>query len=79
VPWLHYIPLTLGGEEMVEAVRWATEEAEGREVVEQMAVESQRWAGKVLRNIDMEAYMFRLMLEYARVVDERREDIGFAL
>jgi hypothetical protein len=79
VPWVHYVPLTLGGEEMVEAVRWATEESEGRQMVEEMAEESQSWAGKVLRNVDLEAYMFRLMLEYARVVDDRREDIGFAM
>jgi hypothetical protein len=30
-----------------------------------------------LRNVDFEVWFFRLLLEYGRVVDDRREEIGF--
>lgn len=76
-PWIHYIPLSFRGDEYLEVVRYASEEEEGQVMMRKMAEESREWAGKVLRNVDMEVYMFRLMLEYARVVDEAREVIGF--
>jgi hypothetical protein len=31
-----------------------------------------------LRNVDFEAWFFRLLLEYGRVVDDGREGIGYA-
>jgi len=37
------------------------------------------WAGKVLRKEDMEIYMFRLLLEWGRIVDDRRAQMGFSL
>jgi hypothetical protein len=46
---------------------------------ERIAEEGREWAGKVLRKEDMEIYMFRLLLEWGRVVDDRREEIGFVL
>lgn len=76
-PWIHYIPLSFRGDEYLEVVRYASEEEEGKAMMRKMAEESREWAGKVLRNVDMEVYMFRLMLEYARVVDEARDVIGF--
>lgn len=36
------------------------------------------WAERVLRREDMEVYLFRLLLEWGRVVDERRDEIGFS-
>jgi hypothetical protein len=46
---------------------------------ERIAEEGREWAGKVLRKEDMEIYMFRLLLEWGRVVNDRREEIGFVL
>jgi hypothetical protein len=46
---------------------------------ERIAEEGREWAGKVLRKEDMEIYRFRLLLEWGRVVDDRREEMGFAL
>ena len=78
-PWVHYMPLSLKGNEYLEAVRYVAEEKEGQAMAENMAIESKEWAGKVLRNVDLEAYFFRLLLEYARLVDDRRADIGFEM
>ncbi|KAL9113159.1 MAG: hypothetical protein Q9227_002771 [Pyrenula ochraceoflavens] len=49
-------------------------EREGKKIGSQ----GQEWARKVLRKEDMEVYMFRLLLEYARVCDDNRERIGYS-
>ncbi|PKS10190.1 hypothetical protein jhhlp_001940 [Lomentospora prolificans] len=77
--WRDYVPLSLSGGEWVEAVRYLAEEEEGIRVAEEMAQRSTEWAEKVLRKEDMEVWFFRLLLEYARVIDDNREKIGFAL
>ncbi|KAH8424420.1 uncharacterized protein LDX57_002171 [Aspergillus melleus] len=44
---------------------------------ERIALDGKRWAEKVLRKEDMQIYVYRLLLEYARVCDDRREFLGF--
>lgn len=44
---------------------------------EMIAEAGRDWAGKVLRKEDMEIYMFRLLLEWGRLTDDRRDEIGF--
>ena len=62
-PWLHYIPLSLKGDEWLESVRYLVKEPAGRAEAEHLAVESRNWAEKVLRNEDLEVWLFRLLLE----------------
>lgn len=42
-----------------------------------LANQGREWAGKVLRKEDIEIYMYRLMLEYARLLDDDRDRIGY--
>ena len=42
-----------------------------------IAEQGREWAGRVLRKEDMEVYFYRLLLEWGRVTDDRREEIGF--
>lgn len=42
-----------------------------------IANEGRRWANKALRKEDMEIYMFRLLLEWGRLTDDKRDDLGF--
>ena len=77
-PWVHYIPLSLRAEEALEAVRYLSVETEGKQHATRIAGASTKWANEALRNVDFQAYFFRLLLEYARLVDEEREMIGFA-
>lgn len=44
---------------------------------ERIAEAGREWAGKVLRKEDMEIYMFRLLLEWGRLTDDKRDEIGF--
>lgn len=43
-----------------------------------IARQGREWAKKVLRREDIEVYMFRLLIEYARVVDDNRDRIGYS-
>ena len=62
-PWVHYVPLSLTGEEYVESVRYFDAEEEGKAAAQRIARQGQEWARKVLRNEDMEVWFFRLLLE----------------
>lgn len=62
-PWLHYVPLSLRGDEWIESVRWFAGEQEGKEMGSKMAEEGRTWANKALRKEDMEVWFFRLLLE----------------
>ncbi|MCJ1468944.1 hypothetical protein MMC07_007574 [Pseudocyphellaria aurata] len=45
----------------------------------EIAEAGREWAGKVLRKEDMEIYMFRLLLEWGRLTDDRRDQLGFVV
>ena len=74
---MHFIPLSLKGDEYIESVRYFDQEETGKEQAMMIAEKSTEWAGKVLRNEDMEVWYFRLLLEYGRLVDDERYDIGY--
>lgn len=44
---------------------------------QRIARQSREWAHRVLRREDIEVYMFRLMLEYARICDDNRDRVGY--
>ncbi|KAI1426741.1 hypothetical protein F5Y12DRAFT_783779 [Xylaria sp. FL1777] len=76
-PWAHYIPLSLQGDEWLEAVRYFADRDEGKKEAERLANQQKDWANKVLRHEDMEVWFFRLLLEYGRVIDDQRASIGY--
>ncbi|KAK3690489.1 hypothetical protein B0T22DRAFT_377983 [Podospora appendiculata] len=47
------------------------------EVARAIALAGREWADKVLRKEDMQVYVHRLLLEYARVSSERRAEMGW--
>jgi Glycosyl transferase family 90 len=77
--WVHYIPLSWKGNEYVESVRYFDDEEIGKGQAKAVADQGREWAGKVLRNEDLEAWFFRLLLEYGRLVDDDRYKIGYSL
>ncbi len=44
---------------------------------ENIAIEGKQWAEKVLRREDMQIYTLRLLLEYARLIDDKRDITGW--
>ncbi|KAM6539893.1 hypothetical protein FALCPG4_001644 [Fusarium falciforme] len=76
-PWAHYVPFSVQGDDWLEAVRFFDREETARGEGERIAMASREWANQAFRQVDMEAWFFRLMLEYARVIDDKREVIGY--
>jgi hypothetical protein len=62
-PWVHYVPLSLAGDEYVETMRYFVTEDEGKNTAAKIAGKGRDWALKALRNDDMEVWFFRLLLE----------------
>jgi len=77
LPWVHYVPLSLQLDEVAETVRFFRFEPDGEALARRIAHESRAWARRTLRREDLEAWMFRLLLEYARVTDGKRDSVGF--
>lgn len=46
---------------------------------EMIAEEGRKWAETTLRKEDMEIYLFRLLLEWGRLTDDRRNELGFSM
>lgn len=63
VPWVHYVPLNKNVDEVPELIRFFEQDPAGQEIAKTIAEGGQAWANRVLRNEDMEVYMFRLLLE----------------
>ncbi len=89
VPWKHFVPMDnryvdfhgileyflgypgFSGDDPESVVRGHDHEAM------KIARAGEAWAKKALRREDMQIYVFRLLLEYARVSDDNRERLGF--
>lgn len=80
VPWAHFIPMDstfMDAYGIMEYLLGYGDE-DGHDLrAEKIAMNGKRWAEKVLRKEDMQIYVYRLLLEYARVCDDRREFLGF--
>ncbi|EWC48594.1 hypothetical protein DRE_01816 [Drechslerella stenobrocha 248] len=57
-----------------DGVRMPRHDTEAKRIADR----GREWAAQVLRKEDIEIYMLRLMLEYARIVDDNRDSIGYS-
>ena len=86
IAWRHFVPVDgrlhgvwhliayfVGTDKGVTGKNGNGHDCEGEKIAE----EGREWALRVLRKEDMEVYMFRLLLEWGRIVDNRREELGF--
>ncbi|KAK5635518.1 hypothetical protein RRF57_011230 [Xylaria bambusicola] len=76
-PWKHYVPLDLRLRDLWPAVRYFGGSEEGARDAKDIAEAGREWARIALRKEDMQVYMFRLLLEWGRLVDDNREKLGF--
>ncbi|KAL6703641.1 hypothetical protein ACN47E_009501 [Coniothyrium glycines] len=80
IPWLHFIPMDNTFVDVYGILDYfiGTDENEARDdAARKIAIRGKEWAKKVLRKEDMQIYLFRLLLEYARLCDDNREVLGF--
>lgn len=83
VPWKHFVPMDNTFMDIYGLMEYFIGNegiglAGHDDVAEKIAMEGKRWADKVLRTEDMSIYVFRLLLEYARLCDDSRDVLGWA-
>ncbi|KAM7213372.1 hypothetical protein V8F06_011222 [Rhypophila decipiens] len=80
VAWKHFVPMDNRFTEWYGIMEYFLG-YKGRkghdEEAENIALTGRDWAQRVLRKEDMKIYVLRLLLEYARVSDDRRERMGW--
>ncbi|KAI1464107.1 glycosyltransferase family 90 protein [Daldinia caldariorum] len=92
LPWVHFVPVDLRyhglhstlayfiGLKNRGPINGRSRLTQGRlEDARWIAEEGRKWADKAIRREDMEVYMFRLLLEWGRVINEDRDNLGFVL
>jgi hypothetical protein len=82
LPWKHYVPMDSRFIDYYGIMQYflgypAAGVPGHDEQAERIAAAGKEWAEKALRREDMQIYTLRLLLEYARVTDERREKMGW--
>ncbi|KAI0391587.1 lipopolysaccharide-modifying protein [Xylariaceae sp. FL0594] len=74
VPWLHFVPLDNSFVDVYAVMDYLlSRDDQARRI----AHEGREWAAKAMRDEDMMLYTWRLLLEYARVLDPKREQLGY--
>jgi len=73
IPWVHYVPVSQGMDEVPELVFYLTSTKSGRERAEEIANQGREWYSRAFRDIDLTIYTYRLLLELARLQDPMRE------
>ena len=83
--WLHFVPIDLRLHGLWSTVAYFAGRF-GRKPDwtplgpgEWIAESGRSWAGRVLRKEDMEIYFFRLLLEWGRLTDDRRDTLGYQI
>ncbi|CZR52304.1 related to capsular associated protein (CAP10) [Phialocephala subalpina] len=74
-PWIHFVPFDSSYMDIYGIMDYFLDGHD--EEAEWIAEEGRRWAEAVYRREDMMLYVWRLLLEYARVTDDNRERLAF--
>ena len=72
VPWFHYIPVSQGMEELPELVSFLTLTKVGQQIAQEIAEHGRIWFSQAFREADFSIYIYRLLLELARLQDPER-------
>ncbi|KAI1498459.1 lipopolysaccharide-modifying protein [Biscogniauxia marginata] len=75
IPWVHFVPLDNTFTDIYAVLEYFTDSHDI--VAQHIAEEGRDWAEKVMRREDMKLYVWRLLLEYARVMDPKRDRLAF--
>lgn len=91
-PWLHYVPIDVRLHGLHSTLAYFMGLLDkgiinGQNVPMSPATENALWisqegkrrAHEAIRREDAQVYLFRLLLEWGRVIDEKREELGYAI
>ncbi|KAH8883818.1 glycosyltransferase family 90 protein [Thozetella sp. PMI_491] len=87
-PWLHFVPIDLRYHALHSTLAYFTglhgsvggrDPSMGDAAADSIwiAEQGKRWAERALRREDMQIYLFRLLLEWGRLIDDRRDELGY--
>jgi len=80
-PWKHYVPVQLDWSDLYDSLTFFRGDLNGEGNHEDLALEiasaGREWSKTFWREEDLTAYMFRLFLEYARVMSLDREAMSY--
>ena len=86
--WTHFVPVDIRLHGLWSTLAYFTGDFSGdgkdrgvfgRDRGEWIAEQGREWAHKALRKEDMEIYLFRLLIEWARLTNDRRDELRFQL
>ncbi|KAF2746647.1 glycosyltransferase family 90 protein [Sporormia fimetaria CBS 119925] len=75
IPWLHYIPVSLSMEELPEMAAYLMWSETGQTLARRIAERGREWKGGALREMDMGVYLYRVLIELARLQELGREGV----
>lgn len=73
MPWVHYVPISQGMEEIPELVLYLTSTEAGQERAKEIGEQGREWFYEAFRDIYLSIYTYRLLLELARLQDPKRQ------
>ena len=76
-PWLHFAPMDNTLQDLYGILDYFTRDDKGDAAARMIAETGKRWGETALRREDMVLYVWRLLLEFARVCDEQRDQLGW--
>ncbi|KAF2095459.1 hypothetical protein NA57DRAFT_59463 [Rhizodiscina lignyota] len=80
IPWAHFVPIDNTFVDIYGVMEYflGFEEGTSRDLAaERIASQGQEWANRVLRREDMRIYLWRVLIEFARVCDGERDRLGW--
>lgn len=75
IPWVHYIPVSQSMDELPELVLYLTSTEQGQQRAKEIAEQGYEWFRKAFRTVDFSIYVYRMLLELARLQDPAREAV----
>ncbi|KAK4053925.1 hypothetical protein OIO90_003762 [Microbotryomycetes sp. JL221] len=80
-PWVHYVPVKIDYSDLYDIMTYFIGTPDGQgghdSVAERIGEAGRLWAKNYWRKADMAAYMYRLSLEYSRILHHDEDDVDF--
>jgi len=81
-PWLHFVPVKVDLSDVYDSLTFFRGDMDGEgahdDLARKIAMAGREWSKTFWRKEDLTAYMFRLFLEYARVMSVDRESMSLS-
>jgi hypothetical protein len=77
VPWVHYVPIDNSYMDVYGVLDYFINHKDGDAHAQRIAEDGRAWAEATFRHEDMKLYLWRVLIEYARVLDKGRHRLAF--